>query len=219
MPVNVWTVTAAAAVTALATGLGALPFRWFPATARLWNAVAALLMLAAAGSLLWQGYGLGAGRTFAGAGIGVLFITVVRRFVGDSEDVLVTRKALLIVTVMTAHSAAEGIGVGVSYGGGKSLGLFVTLLIALHNIPEGLAIGAVLVPRGASVRAAAWWSVFSSLPQPLLAPAAFLFVEQFRTVLPGGLGFAAGAMVWMVWSELVPDLRSGRALRASTHPR
>jgi zinc transporter ZupT len=50
--------------------------------------------------------------------------------------------------------------------------------------------------------------VFSSLPQPLLAVPAFVFVEAFRPVLPAGFGFAAGAMVWLVFSELLPDARS-----------
>ena len=108
-------------------------------------------------------------------------------------------KALVIVAVMTVHSASEGVGVGVSYGGGERLGVLITIAIAVHNIPEGLAISLVLVPRGARVRSAAWWSVFSSLPQPLIAPFAFLFVESFKPVLPAGLGFAAGAMIWMVW--------------------
>jgi zinc transporter ZupT len=61
------------------------------------------------------------------------------------------------------------------------------------------------VPRGTRVRSAAGWSIFSSLPQPLLAVPAFLFVEQFTAVLPVALGFAAGAMVWMVARELLPD--------------
>ncbi len=52
---------------------------------------------------------------------------------------------------------------------------------------------------------AALWSVFSSLPQPLMAVPAFVFVGVFRELLPYGLGFAAGAMIWMVFSELVPD--------------
>ena len=63
----------------------------------------------------------------------------------------------------------------------------------------------MLVPRGVGWVRAAWWSIFSSLPQPLMAVPAFLFVEVFRELLPYGLGFAAGAMIWMVFSELVPD--------------
>ena len=60
-------------------------------------------------------------------------------------------------------------------------------------------------PRGASVLACAGWSVFSSLPQPLMAVPAFLFVDLVRPVLPYGLGFAAGAMVFMVFPELLPE--------------
>ena len=114
-------------------------------------------------------------------------------------------RALLIVAVMTVHSVAEGIGVGAAFGGGETLGLLIAVAIAVHNIPEGLAISLVLVPRGVSVRSAAGWSIFSSLPQPLLAVPAFLFVEAFAGVLPAALGFAAGAMVWMVARELLPE--------------
>jgi ZIP family zinc transporter len=70
------------------------------------------------------------------------------------------------------------------------------------------------VPRAATVLAAAWWSIFSSLPQPLIAPFAYLFVETFKPVLPVGLGFAAGAMLWMVWSELLPEALEDAPKRA-----
>ena len=69
----------------------------------------------------------------------------------------------------------------------------------------------MLVPQGVKVRRAALWSSFSSLPQPLLAVPAFLFVEAFGAALPVGLGFAGGAMVWMVLTEVAPGfLRGGR---------
>ena len=217
MQVNVWTVTAAAAVTCLATGLGAAPFLFVRhGMTRDWlgvsNAVASGFMLAASVGLLWQGWALGVGRLGLGAVAGAVFIVGFRKLLGDGHDIPVgrltgsdARKALVIIAVMTAHSASEGVGVGVSYGGGEKLGLLITLAIAIHNIPEGLAISLVLVPRGATVRSAAGWSVFSSLPQVLIAPLAFLFVEQFTPFLPGGLGFAAGAMIWMVFSELLPE--------------
>jgi zinc transporter ZupT len=55
------------------------------------------------------------------------------------------------------------------------------------------------------VWSAAGWSVFSSLPQPALAVPAFIFVTQFEPLLPLGLRFAAGAMIWMAFAELLPD--------------
>jgi ZIP family zinc transporter len=206
-----------ALLTAIATGLGALPFAFFKALPRRWlgasNALAAGLMLAASFGLLYEGIGHGSLRTLAGALTGLVFIVLVRRLLQRDEHPAVfaqmndmdARKALLVVGVMTMHSFTEGVGVGVSFGGGVELGLFITLAIAVHNIPEGLAISLVLVPRGVGWTRAALWSVFSSLPQPVMAVPAFVFVETFEPLLPFGLGFAAGAMIWMVFSELVPD--------------
>jgi zinc transporter ZupT len=112
---------------------------------------------------------------------------------------------VLMVVVMTVHSFAEGIAVGVSFGGGMTLATVIVVAIAVHNVPEGLAITAVLRPRGKSVLACAGWSIVSSLPQPLMAVPAFLLVDAFAQVLPYGIGFAAGAMVFMVFVELLPE--------------
>ena len=71
---------------------------------------------------------------------------------------------VLIVTAMTAHSFAEGVAIGTSFGGGMALATFITVAIAVHNIPEGVAISAVLRPNGVSVPRCAGWSVVSSLP-------------------------------------------------------
>lgn len=219
MEVNVWTVFVAASLTALATGLGALPFFVFREMSRSWlgisNSLAAGFMLGASAALFWEGADIGSGRTVLGALVGVAFIEVTRRRLGHTHEHLHlgvlrgadARAGLLIVTVMTVHSFTEGVGVGVSFGGGQELGAFITAAIAVHNIPEGLAISLVLVPRGVTAWRAAGWSVFTSLPQPLMAVPAFLLVEWFAPLLPAGLGFAGGAMVWMVAVELVPEAR------------
>ena len=216
MPVTWLTVTLAALVTAVATGLGALPFLVVKHISRrnlgLANGAAAGLMLAASLMLFYEGGTRDVGRMVLGAGVGAAALYASRRYLVSEDDIEVGRlhgadalEALLIVGVMTAHSFAEGVGVGVSYGDGDALGVFISAAIAVHNVPEGLAISLVLIPRGVSVWKAAGWSVVSSLPQPLMALPAFLFVQVFRPFLPVGLGFAAGAMTWMVARELLPE--------------
>jgi zinc transporter, ZIP family len=215
-------VFAAALATALATGLGAAPFAFVARLARSWlgvaNALAAGFMVAASGLLFYEGVHSDTALTASGAIAGALFVAAASRLLAAQPEVrfeaLATadaRKALLLVGVMTVHSFAEGVGVGVSFAGGQSLGLVTALAIAIHNIPEGLAISLVLVPRGVRVLHAAGWSVLSSLPQPLVALPAFAFVALFDGLVPLGLGFAGGAMLWMVAAQVVPD-----ALRASS---
>ena len=63
----------------------------------------------------------------------------------------------------------------------------------------------VLVSRGVGAKKAAWWALFTALPQPLLAVPSFMFVDTFTFLLPLALGFAAGCMTWMVFAELIPD--------------
>lgn len=217
-------VFAAALVTDLATGLGALPFafRRFHGERALGvsNAIAAGVMTGASASLLIQGADRSLGRVAVGAALGGVFVLVLGRLLarlGTPDVAALTgadaRKAILVIAVMTAHSVAEGVGVGASFGGGDTLGIAITIAIAIHNIPEGVAVSLVMVPRGASVRAAAGWSIVTSIPQPLLAVPAFLFVESFSALLPVGLGFAAGAMLWMVGRELLPEALSGLPTR------
>ena len=205
-----------ALITAVATGLGALPFFFFKKLTRTWlgisNGVAAGLMLAASFGLIYEGLEYDLGMTLGGIIAGLVFIILSQKFLDRYNNIHIAQlsqadasKILLIIGVMTVHSFTEGVSVGVSFSGSLDLGLFITTAIAIHNIPEGLAISLVMVPRGSSPLKAMWWSIFSSLPQPLMAVPAFLFVEVFRDYLPAGLGFAAGAMIWMVFAELVPD--------------
>jgi zinc transporter ZupT len=213
---TVWIVLSAALLTAMATAIGALPFLFIRSLNPFWvsvaNAVAGGLMLAATHSLVAEGVAISTTRLLAGMLLGLAAILIAKRFVDDvGHDTLTgigsldARKGMLLIGVMTAHSFAEGVGVGVSFGGSENLATFITAAIAVHNIPEGLAISLVLVPRGTSVWAAALWAVFSSLPQPIMAVPSYLAVHAFAPFLPIGFGIAAGAMIWMVFAELIPD--------------
>ena len=62
-----------------------------------------------------------------------------------------------------------------------------------------------LVPNGIAPAVAGVWSIVSSLPQPLMGVVAYVFVDQFTFLLPMGLGFAAGAMIWVAYFELITE--------------
>lgn len=225
LEVTLFTVFIAALITALTTGLGAIPLAFSKNIGKKWlsvgAAMAAGLMLAASHSLVGEGMAKQEWLTLVGVATGLILVYLAYQWIENqgAPDVSAlnsadAKKALMIVGVMTAHSFAEGIGVGVSYGGSQDLGVFITAAIAVHNIPEGLAIALILVPRGMSVMKAAGWSIFSSLPQPLVAVPAYMFVNTFKPILPFGLGLAAGAMIWMVFAELLPD--ANKELQPST---
>lgn len=220
--VSIWTVFIASSITAIATGLGALPFLFVKEIDKKWlgigNALAAGLMLGASIGLILEAVQLDNVQApiiklVIGMAIGLMLVLLAQNlFANQEEDFQIGKmkgtdaiSMLMIVGVMTVHSFAEGIGVGVSWGDGTAFGSLISAAIAIHNIPEGLAISLVLIPRGTSVWKAAGWSIFSSLPQPLMAIPAFLFVLVFRPFLPIGLGLAAGAMIWMVFKELLPE--------------
>jgi len=122
------TVLVAAILTALATGLGALPFLFVRRLSPYWvsiaNATAGGLMFAATHSLVAEGVLLSPARLVAGMLLGLGGILVGRTLIGKRQHAAIAdlseldaRKALLFIGVMTAHSFAEGVGVGVSFGG------------------------------------------------------------------------------------------------------
>jgi len=216
MSESLLTVALYAGITAVATGLGAVPFLFFRRVTRRWlgysNAVAAGLMLTASFTLIYEGIAYSLWRTMAGVLAGLVFIMFSNEWLEGRDDLSIShlegadaRRAILIVAVMTLHSFTEGVGVGVSFGGDEGLGLFITAAIAIHNIPEGLAIALVMVPRGVRWWVAGLYAVLSSAPQPLMAVPSYMFVEAVEPFLPVGLGFAGGAMIWMVFSEIIPE--------------
>lgn len=215
-------------LTCVTTGLGVVPLLLVPHTSvnETWlagaNTLAAGMMLAASAGMLREAHdvsGPWAWQVLAGVACGVVFIKASRLMLGDDDDAGVEalcgavmekrhfKRAVLIFTVMFCHSAAEGVAVGVAFDRHceAHFGFFVSLLLAIQNIPEGTAVALVLVPRGVSVALATLIAILTSVPQPLMAVAAFRFVETFQSLLPIGLAFAAGAMIYVSSCDLLVE--------------
>ena len=174
-------------------------------------ATASLVQLVGEG--LEQAPGIQAWEVAAGLGLGAAFYAGAAKWVRTHEDfdLLDLRKSggaqsLMIVAAMTVHSLPEGVAIGVSFGSGEEgLGIAVASALAVHNIPEAIAITLALRAKGVSTWQCMGWAMFTSLPQPLAAPFAAWLIWIFEPLLPFGMGFAAGAMTFLVVDDLLPD--------------
>ncbi|CCQ37864.1 GufA family transport protein (probable substrate zinc) [Natronomonas moolapensis 8.8.11] len=245
---NIVFVFVAGLITALATGLGAIPFffvedfsdRWNVA---LWGIASGIMVSASLFGLINEGLAYATAGLptllIGGLLVGVALVEAADRVL-DSVDIggvddptregeeaplgaaafaqADLKKLVLILGILTVHSFPEGVAVGVSFaelgleGGLPILGVsvpllavFMTVAISIHNVPEGTAIAIPMRAMGLSKWRMVGAAVFSSLPQPIGAAIAFVFVTWAREFLPFGFGFAAGAMVYLVVTEFIPE--------------
>lgn len=138
--------------------------------------------------------------------------------VSDAEGVKTTwRRTTLLVLAITLHNIPEGLAIGVAFGavgaGYESATLAaaiaLTIGIGIQNCPEGTAVAVPLRREGIS-RAKAWWyGQLSAVVEPGAAVIGALAVTAMRPLLPYALAFAAGAMIFVVVEEVIPESQSG----------
>jgi ZIP family zinc transporter len=123
------------------------------------------------------------------------------------------RRSALLMAAITIHNFPEGLAVGLGFGGGDvARGLVLAIGIGLQNIPEGLAIALPLRRDGMSRGRAFYYGQLSAVVEPFAAILGAWFVTVAASALPYGLAFAAGAMLYVVVEELLPETtRSGNA--------
>ena len=220
-----------------ATGIGALPALFFKDISRnLFNSLlgaAAGVMLAATafsllvpgisyGNQLWPGQGIYV--VSVGMIIGAIFLHYADRqlphihFDASTDDQLSSlKKVWLFIIAITLHNFPEGMSVGVSFGSGElKNGLVLAIAIGLQNIPEGLAVALPLVGLGYNKWKAVGIATLTGLVEPVGGLLGITMVTVFQSILPIAMGFAAGAMLFVISEEIIPETHAGGRSRVAT---
>lgn len=116
------------------------------------------------------------------------------------------KRIWLFVTAITLHNFPEGLAVGVGFGNGEvSQGLALAVGIGLQNIPEGLVVALSLIAERYSKLYALWIVLLTGLAEPLGGLIGAGVVSLARPFLPWGMAFAAGAMLFVISDEIIPE--------------
>lgn len=114
------------------------------------------------------------------------------------------RIGMLMAIGMAIHNIPEGLAVGAGYAHLPALGTLVAIAIAFHNVPEGIIVGSPLYAAGLGKRKAFTISCLSGLVEPLGALAGSLLLSAFSSLIPLTMAFAGGVMVYLTVDELIP---------------
>ncbi len=216
----------AAVGTTLATGLGAVPVfllgRRADALAPplLGFAAGAMSVAAVLGLLVPAAEEGSAPELIVGVATGIAFVVLARRLLPPDHGFLGRRgpdasASALVFLVLFVHSLPEGLAVGTAFASDRAgLSLFVILAIAIQNVPEGTSVALPMHDAGFGARRQFWVAVATSAPQPVGALIAFFAVEAVSGLLPISFAFAAGAMLTIVAIEMAPRALADRPVPA-----
>lgn len=127
------------------------------------------------------------------------------------------QRSILMVLAITLHNIPEGLAVGVAFGAAASGvpsatvagAVALAIGIGLQNFPEGMAVAVPLRREGMSRRKAFWYGQLSAAVEPIAGVIGALSVTVMRPLLPYALSFAAGAMIFVVVEEVIPESHRG----------
>lgn len=175
------------------------------------NALAGGLMLGVAYALLVSARERVPLSGALGALLGILFVNRTHAASGTSEldlnrlDETSPDYGYKVLLVNAVHSAAEGVAIGAAMAVNLSFGVFTALAIAVHNVPEGTVLAAILTSRSVRLRDAAGLAVATNVSQVLLAIVTFALIAAAPGLMPWALGFAVGSLIYLVLAELLPE--------------
>ena len=125
----------------------------------------------------------------------------------DAAREVTLRKALLIGGAITLHNAPEGLAIGVAFASGlEEVALLLAVVIGLQNVPDGFAFAVPMADTGMSNVRVLWYTLLSGVvPQVVASVFGFSLVSVAAGLFPVSSGFAAGAMLAVVFRELIPS--------------
>jgi len=237
---SVQTALLATLFTALATGVGAVPILFmreisaraqttllgFSAGVMLAASIFSLIVPAIAAATTMTGGKIG-GVLLASAALllGAGLLLIMDRVIPHEHSVQgvhglhyqAVRRVWLFVFAITLHNIPEGLAVGVSFAGaGYSAGFPLALGIAVQNVPEGLAVALAMLTLHYTRAQAVLIGLATGLVEPLGGLLGAGAISVSSTLLPWGLGFAAGAMLFVISHEIIPEShRNGRETAAT----
>ena len=213
----------AASGTALATGLGAIPVFFLghhaaQLTPLLLGFAAGVMGVASIAGLLIPAAEEGSTlAVLGGLALGAGLLGFARHRLDPETSFMGrsgpgARTSALVFLVLFVHSLPEGFAIGTAFASERAgLSLFVIVAIAIQNIPEGTSVAIPMATAGFSRARQFWAAVGTSAPQPVGALVAFLLVERVEALLPFSFAFAAGAMLALIAVELLPKAYAGPA--------
>ncbi len=209
------TVLLYSSLAAFAAGLGVLPLLGRGRPPEAWigwaNALASGLMLGVAYALLVAGLDSEALRGGFGAVLGVAFVFTTHAVTGTAGMELNRldddrpEYGYRVILLNVLHAAHEGIAIGVAMAVSLPFGILMAAALAVHNIPEATILASVVRNRGLPLPSCAVLAVATNVNQVLLAVVTFAIVSAAPAVLPWALGFAVGALLYLVLVELLPE--------------
>lgn len=135
----------------------------------------------------------------------------------EGPEQTVLKRIWLFVIAITLHNAPEGMAVGVGFAGGDTAnGLPLAIGIGLQNAPEGLAVAVALVSAGYSRGFAFVVAALTGLVEPVAGFIGAVLVSLSISLLPWGLCFAAGAMIYVISHEIIPETHRQGSQRLAT---
>ncbi|MBL7664815.1 MAG: ZIP family metal transporter [Bacteriovoracaceae bacterium] len=135
----------------------------------------------------------------------------------EGSDQFQVKRIWLFIIAITLHNFPEGLAVGVSVGG-QNINEAVALIIgiSLQNMPEGLVVALSLITLKYSRAYSLWIALLTGLVEPIGSVLGYAMINLSEPLLPFGLAFAAGAMIFVISHEIIPEShRHGHEYKAT----